>query len=390
MSQAENKPLLLDPRRHEPLRYASMDFTTNFLPKLKKGEGVTLGWAEFKSLMDPIANFADKTGLEYLVAPKTNGYTNNDIAIFLGSERKFISEITDLDDVQGKIFTKINLGLAEILLKNGEGNVNVSLGFNPQEFSEGHHSIQRLHSHIYRITPSFLEKKRQLRSHEELTRFQKLVFVEPFAVVYHDFIKRQLAEIGFSDITFHHTHTSLHFDQVPEPEFLFKMITELYRKLQEEYSVLEKVFTDKQTDSETARFIPLAKEERVKQLEIYLAEHDFLSESARAALQYLAENLKRAKAKSSSRSVTNSSTAWITKGFAGTITLALDKNSRAMRLDWIPRVITTSSIGKTLYGADRPTAIAKSSLPTPAEEIEENQAYYQEIITVLKLLGVLT
>ena len=124
-----------------------------FEPQMRNHDANSVGWHEFREGIRP-AGVVGLNGseLECLVVPKSIPWGSEDLTIFVGAVGRTVNEIDDLSDEEGKEFLGCNFSIAEDLTRRGYGDlVNISIGFNPQDLSVGHHTVLRLHSHIRTI-----------------------------------------------------------------------------------------------------------------------------------------------------------------------------------------------------------------------------------------------
>jgi hypothetical protein len=75
---------------------------------------------------------------------------------------------------------------------------------------------------------------------------------------------------------------------------------------------------------------------------------------------------------------------YLTRGFAGAITFAFEKDSATVRMDFLPRVITTSTPTKTIMGETLPAVVDRTvnSIAT-YEEQRVMRAYHDEVVDIL-------
>lgn len=147
------------------------------------------------------------------------------------------------------------------------------------------------------------------------------------------------------------------------------------------------VFTDGSVDSATRKFVPRQKEDRLARLEQFLQTRDgFYSERSVNVLRYLAEHLQPASPRSPENPTDMSSTAMmhLTRGFAGAVTFEFHKDSDTVRMDFLPRVITTSTPTKTMMGQTLPTVIDRTTSPATEEDQRVMRAYHEKVIDILE------
>lgn len=350
-----------------------------------------LTWVEFRDRIRPMGVLdLQDAELECLVIPKNIGWSTRDVTIFAGEQDSRIHEIDDLNTNQGTAFLGINSFLAEELLKHGEELVQVSIGFNPQDFSIGHHTNAKLHSHIRAVPHAIDLERRQPLTWGEMRRFDRLAFIEPFAPLHHDFISSKIADGILSDFlimpaTSNLGFTSLSLSKSLNLGYAFPDLKKLYADMKEEYEIISSIFTDGSRD-ELGRFIPRPLQERLEFLDTFLDNRTIYGDSSVRVLEYLAQNIKQAKKRGDGDPYDMTSTAmiYITRGFAGAITLNFSAGRDDIVLDFLPRVISTTPVGKTILGAGLPTVINKTVEPANKIEKAVTNKFHQTILGILK------
>lgn len=101
-------------------------------------------------------------------------------------------------------------------------------------------------------------------------------------------------------------------------------------------------------------------------------------------LRYLAEHIRTAVPRQHPTDINSSAMAYLTRGFAGGMTFAFAEGVNVVRFDFIPRVITTSAVTKTMMGQGLPTRIDKTAEPASPGELAVARAYYEEVRTIIK------
>lgn len=388
-----NPELLLfwDKNCHSESHYGILSTPYYFEPKMTTDEANQFSWSAFKEKLNPVTTITNPAiDLEFAVTPKNIAWSTHDVNVYTGSERKYVEEITDLSQQEGSLFFKLNFLLARELVSNDLPKIHVSLGFNPRDFSSGHHSIRRLHTHLYAAQGKLLEKYLESAEYGTLDWFQRLTFIEPFAVLYHDFILAQINKWGFQDLIsdlkpeFNSGYTSMHLKPNISSADIFAFISTIYETMKIEYNEIASVFTDGTIDDKTGKFTPRSRSEREARLDLYLAtKSEVFSERSTTLLKYLAKNLKEAKSRREKRGITSAETAWITTGFAGAMTFSFQKDKDEIRFDFLPRVITTSAVSKTIFGRKRPTLIFKTKRKPQPEDVRAMQSYHGRILEIL-------
>lgn len=342
-------------------------------------ESHKLAWGDFKEKMQPLVFLQMPDNLECVVISKYAPWSRQDVSLFVGAEQRDINEVSDFENNEGSSFFDINFYLAKDIVSNDDvSKVNVTIGFNPDDFSLGHHSVKRLHSHIYVSDGEKLEGGViHGTDWKSLGKSDRLMFVEPFSAVYHDQIEEML-ESGLlnggvlkSEVSEHIGFTEFEFIPEASSAEIFEFTKKLYTACKSEYDAIVGCFTKKQIDSETEKFIPLDREERRRLLRRYLGGSKIYSDESKKLLENLAKHLESA--------IDSNKEMWFTKGFAGAITFIIEKNNPSIRMHFLPRVVTTSGVEKTIFGSDRPTRIKRSPEPATNEDRKIMYAYQEQI-----------
>ena len=347
--------------------------------QMTRQESHELAWNDFKEKMRPLCVFQMPNGLECIVISKYAPWSRQDVSLFAGTEQRGINEVFDFENNEGSSFFDINFYLAKDILSNDDvSKMNVTIGFNPEDFSLGHHSVKRLHSHVYVSEGEKLEggaiKETDWKS---LEKPERLMFVEPFSAVYHDQIKKML-EAGLlnrnvleSEISEHIGYIGFEFTPGTSSGEIFEFTKKLYTACKSEYDAIADCFIKKQTDSETERFAPRDREERWRLLIQYLDRNKTYSDESQKLLESLAERLESA--------MDPNKAMWFTRGFSGAITFIIEKDNPSIRMHFLPRVVTTSGVEKTIFGSDHPTRIKRSPEPATGEDRKIMYEYQEQI-----------
>lgn len=385
--------LLLDQvRKAKNLDKGIMVMPQFFTPEMTNSDANSLSWSDFKHRIHPIGQLIlPRTSLECLFSPKNICWSAEDVNTYVGADKRQIDEIDDLSDEEGIAWFDVNFATAEYLLNDARTEVQINIGFNPQEFSVGHHSVARLHSHIRGVGHQLDTLRRRKQSWQEFDWFDKLAFVEPFSVVYNDFIRSFIASGGLRDYLISDPalalgYTSMMLRRGPDLSKVFPDIKTMYHAMKDEYTYLEDVFTNKQTDSNSGRYLPRPKNERVERLALYIAQRgNWLSNNSVDILNYLAAYIRNAEARIKPREITSAATAYVTRGLAGAMTLSFHHDEEdQMRFDFLPRVITTTGVTKTISGKNIATVIAKEKTPAEDQDRDVAEKYHQNIDAFLR------
>ena len=364
-----------------------------FDPQMSRNEANRADWGEFKERMRPMGTVALRnSNAECLITPKAVPWGMEDVNIFAGEEGREIYEIDDLEAHEGESFLNVNFTIAEALLSEGHDGVQITIGFNRDDLSVGHHSVLKLHSHI-RVAPSAIDiGRRELRPWHSLDRFDKLAFIEPFAPLSHDYIEHAVKE-GILERFLTDApraglgYTSLSLKRSPDLPGMFGDLKSLYGNMKLEYENVADIFTDKSIDPSTERYIPRRIEDRILRFEHFISSRAGLySSQSIGILDYLVKHIQSAMPRASDKPTDMSSSAmmYLSRGFAGAIVYSFNKHSDVVRLDLLPRVITTSPPTKTMMGEDMPTVIARTDKPATSEDARIVDMYNQKIRRIVQ------
>lgn len=361
-----------------------------FEAQMSTDDANSLGWDEFRDRIRPIGTATlSGSNLECLVVPKTVPWGSEDVTVFVGEDNRQINEIDDLTEHEGRDFLGFNFKVARALIdKTDRRNVQVSIGFNPQDLSIGHHTVLRLHSHIRSINDDDIAR-RQTLGWSEMDRFSRLSFIEPFASLYHDYIGNavqagDLADLLVGEPSMHTGYTTMLLGQRDKLEMAFDSIKYMYQGMKAEYEMVVNIFSDGTIDAETGRLVPRPRYERESLLDDFLTLRKGLySDRSVRVLEYLAKHIRKAAPKEYPTDISNAAKAYITRGFAGGMTFAFSTD-KVVRFDFMPRVITTSAVAKTMLGQGRPTRIDKTEDTVSEAEKAIAERYYQDVLKYIK------
>ncbi len=360
-------------------------------PRLTPEQCQQLPWTEFITGLRPFSEISIGENLIMALVDKTTLWSPGDFCGFIGGKRDIVT-LADFTVEEGMrflhILRQLAVGLQNVanIHRDQYGKVNIAFGFNPEDYQLGAHSIWRMHTHIF-IPDHWLAEGatgftglRQEVNWRDLNWFDRLKFVEPFNMIYFDFIQYWIKQnpemhdylgdpvehpIGF--ISFKLANDNLFPD-------CFSSIQKFYLALKDEYKKVEHVFTNREIDPATGRFMPREFNVLQELLQSYIAQSDWLSARSIRILKHLSQFIERAKLRDG-KVISSSDQAWFTKGFAGTFMFSFDRSNK-IDLYFSPRVITTSAPEKDVYGADRPTNIIRTELPPdPFQQLE-----YQKIL----------
>lgn len=264
-------------------------------PRMTSSEANTFTWEEFKDRLQPLSVVRPEVdGLEFIVTPKYVGWGIEDVNIFAGHEGRAVNEISDLSTVEGANFFGLNLLIArEIVQECAVESAQVSIGFNTEDFSMGHHSLVRLHSHIRAIRPTDSTGRNTSTNWKSLERFEKLGLIEPFSPLYHDYMLHLIKDGLFADHIakppIHNVgYTSMELTRGPESPDVFSELSKLFVAFRKEYETVSDILTNGKRDPVLDRYIPRSPTERKALLGSFLlAREGVYSEDSQYLLSIL-------------------------------------------------------------------------------------------------------
>lgn len=364
-----------------------------FEPQMSRAEANQADWPTFRERMKPLhVGQLGTTNVEYAVTPKANPWGAEDANIFVGEGDREIFEIDDLTGEEGQAFLDLNFSLAQGLLDADHcTSAQVTIGFNRQDLSKGHHSVLKLHSHI-RVMSSELDlARREYRSWNSFPRFSQFAFIEPFASLYHDYISHAVAKGAFmqsvvGDAAAGPGYSSLLLKKSADLSAVFEDTAAVYGEMRAEYNNIAAIFTSGSADPHTERYIPRPKEERRARLEEFMQARSFYSDRSVRCLRYLAEHIRPADKRPADNPAAMSTPGmlYLTRGFAGCLNWAFRKNSDLVKFDFVPRAVTTDSIAKTMMGDNMPTLLVRTDDAATAREHKTMQAYHDKLASMLQ------
>lgn len=372
IASKKDNALLPTPKYHEP--------------QMTREEAHNLPWEQFIEKMRPLATVkSSDSDTSYIVTSKYVSWSPEDVNIYAGNPDRSIRELDDFTATEGDQLFGIYQKLTEGVLTQRPA-VHVSIGFNPNDFSLAHHSVQQFHSHLY-VPISDFRCRMPMRN---MPKFYKLAFVEPFSPVAHDLIKHYIGKQKMAALDKNSCHenlgfTSFTFDRTAI-KALYGDVRNLYSYLKQCYKDVSKIYTDGDTDSVTGKFVPVEKMQRLERLEKFMEETPvvFRPESYKV-LSYLAGHLIPSVPRRSDdpRQLKDPGQTHITRGFSGAFTFRFDTEDDYGHFDLSPRVITTSAVAKTLYGEGRPTEIIKETMNATDAQRATMQSYQQRVVSLV-------
>lgn len=360
-----------------------------------------LEWDKFRQTFQPFATVvlptpADGLPTEILFTGKDVGWCTRDANMWIGSNRRQIQEISGLTTMEGEAYFGIGLKLCREISQNSGINHAFAIGFNPLDLGRpGHHNVNWLHAHLHAYDDPLDTQTIQPKSWKGMHWFDRLTFAEPFAQLFFDYLKHiggNMPEAHFQ--AFQTVDAELSNGRIcfpcdtSDPEKVFLELKAAYIAMRTEYERIEEIFTDKQLDPQTGRYIPFPQEIRHKRLDDFLQNDTIYSARSRQLLKYLAQHLLVATPRPKEREnyIKSASHAHITKGFAGAINFAYDFQEDKFRFEFLPRVITSSSVAKTMFGQEGATIMGAHKEAT-VMQIDRRDAYLDEIVGQLGAMG---
>lgn len=362
-------------------------------------EANSLPWEQFSMRMYPVASIAslDKE-TEFIFVPKNVNWTTHDLTIFAGKKNddgnNLICEFLDFSHQACLDLFRLHFEIARKLIDNHHGRIQFAVGYNPLDFSPGHHSLRRFHTHLrslgFDIDNDFLGTI----DWKDTTWFERLTVVEPFSVVYYDCFKNCLEKGLFSDLSPRDLqikkggYLSLNFDNLSNIKQFSDQFRLLYQYLKNLYTMAESIFTNRCIDPETKRYIPLDRITLLKNLGIFLeSNRSILSDESISLLTYLARNLKYATRKTQPTHIESSSQVYITKGFAGAFSFTIEPESEVIEMDFFPRIITTTGPTKNIFGDGKCVGFKKVSDHASPEAIQASSEFINEVKDIVNQLS---
>lgn len=362
---------------------------------MSNDEANHLPWSEFTNRIRVAEKYrTTPTKLELLLTPKTPPWTNKDCNIFIGSPERKIATVLDLTDDEGQVFFDMNFTTALQLIQGSEQSVHVAIGFNEQDNLPGQHSIrERLHSHIYIPSDPELLAKTSLLSFRDMSWFDRMSVIEPLTQLYADYCQYLLLQGLFQDtiqspsVTMAQGYFSFMLRKnLNIGRTVFPPFKQLYAAMQSKYGDIESLLTNKEVDPNTGRYIPSNQKVREKNVEAFITENCiWLSPLSQELLMYLAKHIKQAvKRTPTTKSISSASHIFLTKGFAGAVNFAFEKDTDTVRVDILPCSLTTSSMNKVLLGYQTPGIVARGQYQATHEDYATMQLYTDALKRILR------
>lgn len=329
-----------------------------------------LPWDRFRDTVPTLVQTrVPGTGLEALVVPKTVTWSDRDVNIFVGDPQA--APLRSMLDLGAAAFVAVfgwHVTVARRVSAALGHDVYVTHGFNPNDTAPDAHSVAaKFHTHVH--VPD-LAGRRSVRP-ADLSRFERLALIEPCASVATDLIRHRFTDggspptavvnrwtitagFGYVSIT-----TPLDGHLVEDLSCLHTALAVLHTH----YRDLVGIFTDGQVEGGTGhrRFVPVPPAERLRRLAVFEATSTVgWSAESLTVLHHLAGRLVPAAARDTPRSTRlgSASQAWLAKGLSGALNLVVPAAGSTLRIDFAPRVISTSGAAKVISAG--PTLIRKA------------------------------
>ncbi|GAB3862098.1 hypothetical protein ACFPIJ_47025 [Dactylosporangium cerinum] len=349
-----------------------------------------LPWERFRDTAPTLAQTpVPGTALEALVVPKTVTWSDRDVNIFVGDPRAApIRSMLDLDTAAFVAVFGWHVAVALRISAVLSRDVYVTHGFNPIDTAPDAHSVAaKFHTHIH--IPD-LTHRRPVRQ-GDLTHFERLALIEPCASITTDLVRhwcttcrstdsptvgRWIVTAGFGYVSI---TTPLDGSLDEDLRCLHAVLTVLHNR----YRELVGVFTDGQVEQATGhcRLVPLPPAERLRRLAAFEATSPAgWSAESLAVLHHLAHRLVPAAARDTPRStrIASAAQAWLAKGLSGALNLVVPADGSTLRIDFAPRVISTSGATKVI--SDGPTLIRKAQGSATAGQRQRLRDFEQRVV----------
>lgn len=371
--------------KNGPVRVAQMPMYGE--AKLSAREANSVSWQEFKRVMQPFScRTSNDSVTEFAFTHKGTPWTVEDVNVWVGSNETPINEISDFTPGALADLFKLHTAVAGEFLKEGK-TTQWGFGFNPHDFSPGHHSVKRFHTHVRGLENPLDQQNVVRKSWRASNWFERLTAIEPFTPIAADVSAAllqlpQIKPLGWyaPDIK-----RSGYITYEATPISDFDSYAQAFRGLYEggriAYQAISGIFTDGSISDETDKYIPLPKQERLMRYEAFAKANDYgLSPQSLELLRYLASHIQAASARldNGSVTITRSSQVHITQGFAGGF-MFTTKNDGRLTVDFFPRVITTTGPTKNLHADGDFYGFTKTKDKPSDAMRQENAAFAEKI-----------
>lgn len=339
--------------------------TKRYAPNyLTNDDANTLPWHEFRhnSHALAISSFSD-SDLEGIILPKSVTWSDRDVNIYVGSNRREIRSFLDFSESDFVTVFEWQINILSDLSSEFQEPVYCTHGFNATDTSPDAHSIRsKFHTHIH--IPN--KDERTLLGNNDLNMFEKLMLVEPFADIFWDYAAKDRNMTTASD--WKPQQASGYFSlETPLSNYNSDSLQQIHRlmtAIKDKYDEAVDIFTSREVETETGfeRYIPRSLAHREELLANFISTNqDWLSSKSIALLSYLVENIRDAQPRNNDHltSIENGSQLWIAKDFSGALNFSVSAQQDTLRFSFAPRIVSTSGATKIL--SDQPTIIVKNT-----------------------------
>ncbi len=380
--------------RREAVRVAKMPKYSE--PAVTTCEANTLPWEEFKDKMQPFSLISSRDGItEFAFTQKSTPWSIEDVNMWVGSSRIPIDEITDFSTVALADLFTIHSEIAKQFAREGR-TLQWGFGYNPEDFSPGHHSVKRFHTHIRGLGNPLDQRNVVTTPWKDSTWYDRLTSIEPFTPIAADILASLLQKpeigqvLGWTMPTIHPSgYIEYQTQAIADADSYAKAFRQLYEDGRASYETVRNIFTDGQIDPDSDKYIPLPTQERGDRFEQFVGNNniEFSPESLRL-LKYLAHNVQPASTRlvNGTAHITNAAKVHITRGFAGGFMFTTHPEGR-MTADFFPRIITTTGPTKNLYADGDFYGFTKTQDKPTQMMREQNAAYARKIASIVSTIA---
>ena len=367
--------------------------------RLGKGTNYESQWAVFKSRLNPFISLDLaphlSTKSEMLFTDKAVSWGTEDVNLWIGGEDREIMEVDDLTREEASTFFHIGLSLCKNLKYYNGHDHALSIGFNPGDVAlPGHHSVGRLHGHLRAYNDPYDLNRIQARRWKDSHWFDRLTFTEPFTQVFYDHIQNYLDAVQddvFDRDNLRISNGVIDMPMRPGAEGGFpSALIALYSSMKKEYQAMVNIFTQKVIDPETDRYTPNGASEILAGLDAHFSSTLHYSEKSRGLLYYLGRRIKRATKRPQLREqyILDSSHVYLPKSFSGAFTIRHNPEQNNFGVEFLPRVITTSAVAKTIFGNNMPIIMGRH-IPATDEQYEKLAQFKEDVKTEVNKISLL-
>lgn len=355
---------------------------------LTTADAERLDWAAFVARL-PVLHSATVAGLHLVVAGKSVTWSDRDLNIYAGTAGRLVRSYLDFSPGEFTAVFGWHLSVARRVATALGADVYVTHGFNPDDTSPDAHSVaSKFHTHLH--VPQ--DHGRRPVTPARLTHFERLALIEPYAAVFYDRAAVHSATItGRWRLTWGFGYLSLSagWEYATGPaglSALHRMLGALHTGYREVVDTL----TDgiEETATGCARLEPRPPGERRARMAHLLATGaGWLSAESAGLLTYLATHLEPAAPREHTRSVRieTARQVWLAKGLSGALNLVVPVSGQSVRVDFAPRVISTSGAAKVLHPLG-PTLVVKDTGPASLAERRRMADFHVTVVDAATLL----